>query len=318
MARKDLLKGLMGDLPEKTQTAPLETKSASPAPPKPPRYTKGAIGAVSQSIAELKARALVELVADQIDPGGLQDRLDDDPEAHARLVASIREYGQQVPVMVRLDPNHEGRYQIVYGRRRVAALRELGLPVKAMVRDLNDRDLILAQGQENSARKDLSFIEKVHFANQMRAAGYDRKVICDALSVDKTVISRMFMVADAVPAKIITAIGAAPAVGRNRWTDLAARIADTKPSEGTLLEFLAKTDAKTSDARFEVVMKALTQPKAKAARPTPLKTDQGDRIGTVKSSKSGLTLSFTKADGFDQWLADNISQIHRDWKTRGE
>ncbi len=318
MARKDLLKGLIEDPQKQTPDSPLETKSASPAPSKSPRYSKGAIGAVSQSIAELKARALVELVADQIDPGGLQDRLDDDPEAHAKLVASIKEYGQQVPVMVRQDPNHEGRYQIVYGRRRVAALRELRLPVKAMVRDLNDRDLILAQGQENSARKDLSFIEKVHFARQMRDAGYDRKVICDALSVDKTVISRMFSVADGLPPKVIAAIGAAPSIGRNRWTELVAKIAETKTQEQTLLDAITKTGAKSSDARFEAVMASLAAPKAKPPATTPLKTHDGAKIGSAKRGKAGLTLTFSKADGFDDWLAANISQIHRDWKTRGE
>ena len=259
----------------------------------------------------------MELVADQIDPGGLQDRLDEDPDAHKQLVASLKEYGQQVPVMVRQDPNHEGRYQIVYGRRRVAALRELGMPVKAMVRDLNDRDLILAQGQENTARKDLSFIEKVHFARQMRDAGYDRKVICDALSVDKTVISRMFSVADGLPAKVISAIGAAPSVGRNRWTDLAAKIAQTKTSEKDLLSMLAKTDAKGSDARFDALMKVLITPKPKATT-RPLKTQDGTKIGSAKKGNAGLTLTFSKADGFDDWLAENISQIHRDWKARGE
>ena len=33
------------------------------------------------------------------------------------LVVSIREHGQQVPVMVRPHPEKDGRYQIVYGRQ---------------------------------------------------------------------------------------------------------------------------------------------------------------------------------------------------------
>jgi ParB family chromosome partitioning protein len=113
MARKNLLQNLMGDQPA--------SKPADKAPA--PRYSKGAIGAVSKSIADLKSRSIVDVVADQIDNGGLRDRLEDNPQDHEALVASIRDYGQQVPVLLRLDPNHEGRYQVVYGRRRVAALK---------------------------------------------------------------------------------------------------------------------------------------------------------------------------------------------------
>ncbi|MEO8530315.1 MAG: plasmid partitioning protein RepB, partial [Deltaproteobacteria bacterium] len=81
MARKDLLKGLMGD-----GAAPPTPISA------PPRMTKGAIGAVSQSIADLKSRAIIEVAADMIDHAGIKDRLDDDPAGIAELAASIAEY----------------------------------------------------------------------------------------------------------------------------------------------------------------------------------------------------------------------------------
>jgi ParB family chromosome partitioning protein len=158
-----------------------------------------------------------------IDAAGLEDRLGEDAE-HTALMTSLQEYGQQVPVLLRHSPNHEGRYEVVYGRRRVAALRKLNLPVRAMIRDLPDRDLIIAQGQENSARKDLSFIEKVNFARQMRDMGFERKVICDALHQDETVISRMLKVADSVPEEVIRAIGDAPKAGRDRWGVLAKRI----------------------------------------------------------------------------------------------
>ena len=177
MARKNLLQGLMdqgkdGASPSKTPATPT------------PRYSKGAIGAVSQSIQELKSRSVVEVDARMVDAAGVKDRLDPADTDHTALVESIREYGQQVPVLLRVNPNDPERYQVVYGRRRIRALKDLGLPVKALIRDLDDRALIIAQGQENTARKDLTFIERANFARQMRDGGYDRKVICDALHVD--------------------------------------------------------------------------------------------------------------------------------------
>ncbi|WP_375689924.1 plasmid partitioning protein RepB [Pseudooceanicola sp. LIPI14-2-Ac024] len=308
MARKDLLKGLM---------QPQEPKDEAPAPRPQPRYTKGAIGAVSQSIAELKSRALEEVPADLIDSAGLRDRLGEDREEFERLKDSLRDYGQQVPVMLRHDPNYEGRYQVVYGRRRVAALKELGMPVKAMIRQINDRDLIVVQGQENANRRDLTFIEKANFARQMVALEFDRKVICDALNIDKTVISRMLQVADAVPLPLIQAIGPAPSAGRDRWLKLAQHIGDRDPAElGRALK------ADTSDARFEEAFALVTEKPKPAPKPAPLELKRDGRtIATAKKAGTRTTLTFDakQADGFEDWLIENIAEIHRDWsKSRGE
>ncbi|MCA0270873.1 MAG: plasmid partitioning protein RepB [Proteobacteria bacterium] len=292
MARKDLLKSLMGD-----------GLADAPAPALPPRSAKGAIGAVSQSIAELRGRALVEVPADLIDGAGIRDRLDHDEDGIAALAESLRLHGQQVPVLLRHSPNVEGRYDIVYGRRRVAALRQLGRPVKAMVRDLNDRDLIVAQGQENSARKDLSFIEKANFARAMAAQGFDRKVICEALHIDKTVISRMLTVAEAVPEPVIRAIGAAPSAGRDRWLVLAARLGSATPARA-----IALAVGETSDIRFEAVLKGLT-PQREAANAAQLKAADGAVLGEGRAGPRGASLKLTDA-AFGQWLITHIDEIH--------
>lgn len=307
MARKDLLKGLMGDSPK------IKTGPKAPAP----RMTKGAIGAVSKSIADLKSRALMDVIADQISPGGLRDRLDDDPQAHAALVESIREYGQQVPVLLRQDPNDEGRYQVVYGRRRVAALKELGQPVKAMIRNLSDRELIVAQGQENSARKDLTFIEKANFAKQMQVNGFERKVICDALHIDKTVISRMLSVADAVPEKVIYEIGSAPSIGRDRWLALSTLAGKTKEPE--MLKILRGVKASSSDARFEALFAELSTPKLKPqVVKHALKSLDGQVLGAATQTMGRTTINLQEID-FADWVVGNINEIHQRFlKDRGE
>lgn len=298
MARKDLLKGL------------LEAPAAKGDPTPLPRYGRGAIGAVSKSISDLRNRAIIDVLPELIDPAGLPDRLDEDPEGLAALVASIRDYGQQVPVLLRHSPNHEGRYEVVYGRRRVAALRALGQPVKAMLRDLNDRDLIVAQGQENSARKDLSFIEKASFAAQMVRMGFDRKVVCDALSIDKTVISRMLTVTDALPDSVIRAIGAAPAAGRDRWLTL-ARLAAGRPAR----ELAGAAKGTDSDARFEAVLASLQAPRTPAPRTQALAAADGRPLGSVRKS-NGKTVIELSADGrdFADWLVDHLPELHRDWQ----
>lgn len=308
MGRKNLLKNLM--------EAEVEIKSAKPSRTRP---TSGAIGAVSQSIAELKARSIEDIDPNLIDAGGLYDRLEQNSADHAALIASIRDYGQQVPVLVRPHPENDGRFEIVYGRRRVAALRELGLPVKAMIRGLDDREAVLAQGQENSARRDLSFIEKVNFARQMRDAGYERKVICDALDIDKTLVSRMLSVADRTAIELIEAIGSAPSIGRDRWIALADLV---EASDRSISELAELARGANSDDRFAALVTALTLPHQPAkgadpAKPMPhvLTTDGGRKLGEAKLTEKKTTLTFTTKDaaGFDTWLVDNIDRIHREW-----
>ena len=53
---------------------------------------------------------------------------------------------------------------IVFGHRRAKVARDLGDAVRAVVKPLADIDHVIAQGQENTARADLSFIEKSLFA----------------------------------------------------------------------------------------------------------------------------------------------------------
>lgn len=323
MGRKNLLKGLMEGAAER----PAATDAAPAPAADPPRYSRGAIGAVSRSIADLKARALVEIDPLLIDAGGLSDRLESDSEDDAALLRSISEYGQQVPVLVRPHPETEGRFQIVYGRRRVLALRDLGRPVKALVREIDDRDLVLAQGQENTARRDLSFIEKCNFARQMVDAGFERKVICDALSIDKTLVSRMLSVAERIPPQVMAAIGAAPSVGRDRWIEAADLIAAGDHDADTLLAMIALgTGADTSDARFDALHAYLTRRKAQkpakrappARPPQPLTGGSGLRLGEVRRSDSAVVLRLSRkaGKGFEDWLIDNIAEIHRDWQSR--
>ena len=335
MARKNLLEGLMGTPRSEASSppAPPGTGSASPAEttadPLRPRYAKGAIGAISRSVADLQARALIEIDPTQIDAGGLQDRLESDSAEDAALRDSIAEYGQQVPVLVRPHPEHEGRYQIVYGRRRVLALRDLGRPVKALVRQLDDRDLIIAQGQENTARRDLSFIEKASFARQMLEAGYDRKIIGDTLSMDKTLISRMISVAERIAPDIVQAIGAAPSIGRDRWLALADAISEGEHEAHEIIALINLSGAASSDTRFEVALAYASRRSARsqasvkeASTPATLQAVRalnGQPLAQAARRGGRLVIRMEKnvEAGFEDWLLAQIPQLHQTW-SKGE
>lgn len=311
MARKNVLEGLMAE-------------TTTPSSVAPPRAQRGAIGAVSQSIADLKSRSVIEIDPNMIHAGGITDRLETSPEDDQALARSISEYGQQVPVLVRPHPEREGAYQIVYGRRRVWAMRDLGLPVKALVRDLDDRALVMAQGQENSARRDLSFIEKVNFARQMDEEGYDRKVICDALSVDKTLISRMLSIAQGVSRLVIEQIGAAPSVGRDRWLAFAEAMQATETEPETVVAMMnLGTSSPSSDDRFAAAWAYLDglQTRAKQTPPQPpvaIYSADGLPLGQAKRDSNFLTLKLRLAqtEGFEDWLLQNLPELFASYQAK--
>ncbi|MEL7165495.1 MAG: plasmid partitioning protein RepB [Pseudomonadota bacterium] len=311
MVRKNVLK-----------TALPADKNQRPKPPAP----RGAVGALQSSLSKLQENAVQEIDAALIDEAGLEDRLGDDHADHEALTYSLRNYGQQVPVLLRPHSTTRGRYEIVYGRRRLRALRELGLPVKAMVRQLDDDQLVLAQGQENTARRDLSFAEKASFAAQLDAEGYDRDTIAAALSIDQPMVSRMLKVGQAIPLRILRKVGPAPGIGRDRWLALIKLM--EKNGSGRAFAFLDTPDAAamTSDDRFEVMFTRASgikpAPTPKPA-PRPLRTDAGDVLGDIKPRKKGVTLTIRDGDGFAAWLdaqADTvIAELHARWSaTRTE
>lgn len=319
MARKNLLIGLTDpELPAGNSPAGAPAEEA-------PRLgilgTRGAIGAVTRSIEQLKAHAVVEIAPELIDASFISDRLETSPESHLALRESIREHGQQVPLLVRPHPEHVGRYQIAYGRRRLRALAELGLRARAIVRPLTDAQLVVAQGQENSARTDLSFIEKALFAAKLEESGYARDIIMAALSVDKTGLSRLISSAVKIPRDVIEAIGAAPGAGRDRWTELAGRLEDAK----ALVRARGVTGGegfaqKSSDERFALVLAATAPPRAKAPRAHVVKGADGTRLAQVKEDPRQVTLAIdkAKAGGFGAYLVEQLPKIYAAFQRRGD
>ena len=292
--RKNSIKALFGGdiLPAGGEVAP-ETKSM-PAGSEPPRAASGAVKAMGLSLSSItreaeEARALrqalqegeriVALDTDRIDASFVSDRLSDeerdDPDFLA-LVESIRESGQQVPILVRPAPQDasgtagEGseRYQVAYGHRRLRAARRLGQPVRAIVKALSDDELILAQGKENAERRNLSFIERALFAHALVGRGFERKLICDALAVQKSELSRLLQVAEAVPFRFARAIGPAPKAGRERWMALGALFQNGNGAEIEKAE--DETGAECflrapSDERFQMLFDRLMRYPDKAA-----------------------------------------------------
>ncbi|MCL7466264.1 ParB/RepB/Spo0J family partition protein [Phaeovulum sp. NW3] len=113
---------------------------------------------MAQVLSEMTAQAAVEIDTDQIASSAISCRLDVNEDLDI-LIESIRNFGQLLPVLLRNRVGPGTRYEVVYGRRRIAACRALGIKVRGYVRDMDDRQALIAQALENSARLERSSIE---------------------------------------------------------------------------------------------------------------------------------------------------------------
>jgi ParB family chromosome partitioning protein len=271
--RADTIKSLFASSPSSALSAD-NTASALP------RVASGSIRSLQSTFSDVEreneelrrrigeGQVIVEIDPQLITPSPFRDRFDDqDAQAFEALKESIREQGQAVPVLLREEPGKSGRYQIAYGHRRVRAVNELGLLVKAVVRPLSDADLAVAQGLENAAREDLTFIERAAFALRLEDAGHDRLVIQQALAIDRAEASKLIAVARRVPPELVAAIGRAPKIGRGRWLTLVDALAGPG-AEKRVAQKIAESEFKNlpSDDRFLTVLAAalakMNQPRA--------------------------------------------------------
>lgn len=286
---------------------------SSPQPKgRTPKATAPALGALQGSLSAIR-----ELDPALIDDWGPKDRLDgftvvnseDDGDGFDALKNSIQDGGQQVPILVR-RAGTEGRFEIIYGRRRLRACRALGLKVRANVQDLDDATALLAKGLENAARRNLSFYEKARFAAVIQVAGHDTKTVRQVLNLSASGLSHLTKVTDNIPDDVGDQIGAAPKSGRPKWTALADAFASKKVNAASSFAILSKFSTElSSDDRLEQLLKEIAR---RGARPSEGRESTPVPGVTIKSGRGSIAVSIKRAGGnaaFAEWLDRELEGI---------
>ncbi len=277
---------------------------------------KGTIGSVRAGLGGIQ-----DIDTNLILAWGPKDRLDieltavNSTEPHESiqdLASSIAEAGQQVPVLLRPSRERDGHFEVIYGQRRILACRHLGIPVRALIRTLDDTDALLAKGLENAGRAELSYYERVRFAQAILEQDYSRAEVCQALAISKNTLSQLERINRLVPTAVGEAIGAAPGAGRPKWTTLATAFEREQLTEKAALGVLRRSGELESDARLELVLKEIGK-RGKQERSveqrSPLPGVQ------IKNGKSGLSVTVRRAGGntkFANWLDQNLDQLIQD------
>lgn len=266
----------------------------------------------SQSFEEQMKRSLQDIDPNRIDMSRFSDRIDPGEDLE-ELEDSIRRNGQQVPVLVRRKA--DDRFEAVYGRRRILVCRKLGRPVRGMVVDLGDEDALVAQGLENAARLENSYIERALFVKDILDAGFTAVLVEKAIGVEETQVYRMRGIARDIPADIIRKVGAAHGIGRRPWEELR--------------KLLNAPDAPNQNALAKKIRQDLPSPERLKRLIADLKSDgkaqvpSGDRDivpGHVfaKRTRRALTVRTAEADkaSFLEHLEKILPDLYKDWASK--
>ena len=302
------------------------SKAAAEAAPSSPAATADgprSLRSMADVLSSVSAQAPQEIDPAEIADSEVADRFDVQ-DGLKDLVESIRASGQQLPVMLRHRRGAGPRYEVVYGRRRIAACRALGIKVIAHIKEMSLDEALMSQALENSARLERSFIEQAVFATKLDEAGFSAERICQALAIDTSTLSRLRTVVRDIPEQLIRGIGAAQGVGRRPWMELRDLIKGA--TDKTVQKVVAIIPESGSAAeRLEAVISALSsgsvhdEPKAQRSRLLPQRTVVAGSVSYQLTTGNMVLRAERKNDrAFLQYVKNHLPQLYSDWVREGE
>jgi ParB family chromosome partitioning protein len=163
-----------------------------------------------------EGRELDQLPLKQLRPNPFQPREGLDPETLEELVASIRENGLLQPVLVR--PTDEGDWEVVAGERRYRAVQELGWThVPVVVRDVDDRTMLVLALIENLQREDLSPLDEARaFSRLVEEFGLTQSQVAERVGRDRSTVANTIRLLGLPPAVRELLSGGAISAGHAR------------------------------------------------------------------------------------------------------
>lgn len=145
-------------------------------------------------VADLKAPGPANtLPIELIRPNPQQPRRFVSEEELAELARSIAEKGVLQPIIVRPHPEESGAYEIVAGERRWRAAQRVPLhEMPALVRSIDDREMLELAVIENLQRQDLTAVEEaVAYQRLADDFGYTQEAIADSVSKSRSHVANI-------------------------------------------------------------------------------------------------------------------------------
>jgi ParB family transcriptional regulator, chromosome partitioning protein len=314
-------------LPDGNAPSPAVAQIA-PAPPEAPRASRTAPGTLlaamgvqrnrDHEIAELR-RQLEEWVGShptrRIDPALIDETLyaNRDPSHYSgprweAFKNEIAESGGNVqPVLLRPSKDKPGRYDVGFGHRRSRAGLELGLPVLAVILDVDDRDLFLMMERENRNREDLSPYEQGESYRRALAAGLypSQRQLALAVGRDVGLVGRYITLAE-LPSAVLDAFPSRTSIQKD-WGTLLNQAVQRDP-DGVMAR--AKSlSAKPAASAKATLIELLSPPSRPQTAERVVATAEGRRLGVIRrKGKNAIEVRLDSGTPSDA-LIDKIAAV---------
>jgi ParB family chromosome partitioning protein len=146
--------------------------------------------------------ALKDLPIKQIRKNPFQPRKDFDQDQLKELQESLKVSGLLQPITVRHSRQGADAYELIAGERRLRAATELGwATIPAVIKDLDDRELLGLALVENLQRSDLNPVEEAEGYSQLISEfGHTQQTIASMVGRDRSTIANMLRILQLPPA----------------------------------------------------------------------------------------------------------------------
>jgi len=145
---------------------------------------------------------ILEISIEDIIPDPNQPRKNFDEEKLKELAESIKQHGILQPILVR--PIGNGKFEIVHGERRWRACKLAGMAtIKAIVRDINDREKVEIQLVENLQREDLNPIEEAEtFKRLIDEFGWTHEELAKRIGKSRPYVTNKLRLLDKLSSRV--------------------------------------------------------------------------------------------------------------------
>jgi ParB family transcriptional regulator, chromosome partitioning protein len=125
------------------------------------------------------------------------------PQRQRRLMASLAESGQQIPIVVVLSPGHRDRYLVIDGYKRIAALQQLGRDtVEAVVWPMGEAEALLLDRSLRFSEHETALEQGWLLAEMERSFGYGLDALARRFDRSVSWVSRRLALVELLPEAI--------------------------------------------------------------------------------------------------------------------
>src|SRR6266498_1687673 len=210
----------------------------------PRRLGRGldALFSTSTGGLENSGTALKEIPLRMIRKNPFQPRKDFSPEGLKDLQESLNTSGLLQPITVRRAPEGGEHYELVAGERRMRAATELGwTTISAIIKELDNRELLSLALVENLQRSDLNPVEEAEgYSRLIGEFGHTQQTVASMVGRDRSTVANMLRILQL------------PAVVRQMLRDALLTIGQARPLLGL------QEESKIVDLAHETVTKGLS------------------------------------------------------------